>query len=115
MAYNEKTAEKVRNALAEVPNVQEKKMFRGVTFMVNGKMCVSVGGNEIMCRIDPELHDTAIQRKGSRTVIMKGSEYKGWVYVNEEGIKNKKDFDYWIGLALDFNGRAKASAKKKKK
>jgi hypothetical protein len=46
---------------------------------------------------------------------MKGRPYKGYVYISEEGMKAKKDFDYWIGLSLDFNKRAKASPKKKKK
>jgi len=26
--------------------VAEKKMFGGITFMVNGKMCISVGRND---------------------------------------------------------------------
>jgi len=52
MAYNEKLADRVREALAHLPEVEEKKMFRGVTFMVNGKMCVSVSGDEMMCRFD---------------------------------------------------------------
>jgi hypothetical protein len=46
---------------------------------------------------------------------MGGRQYKGYVYVNEEVIKSKKDFDYWIALALDYNKRAKAAPKKKKK
>jgi hypothetical protein len=46
---------------------------------------------------------------------MKGRAYKGFVHVSEEAIKTKKEFDYWIGLALDFNERAKATGKKKKK
>jgi hypothetical protein len=45
---------------------------------------------------------------------MKGREYKGYVYISEEGIKSKEDFDYWISLALDFNKRAKATKKRKK-
>jgi len=44
---------------------------------------------------------------------MKGREYKGYVYVSEEGIKTKKDLAYWITLALDFNKLAKSSKKKK--
>jgi hypothetical protein len=68
MAYSEKLAERVRMALAHIPAVEEKKMFRGITFMVNGKMCISVGDDMLMCRIDPELHATAIQKKGCRTV-----------------------------------------------
>jgi hypothetical protein len=70
-----------------------------------------------MCRIDPAIHDDVVERKGARTVQMKGRDYKGYVYVNEEGIKKKSDFDFWVGLALEFNERAKASkpANKKKK
>jgi len=114
MAYNEKLAEKIRNALEAVANVEEKRMFRGISFMVNGKMCISVGDDEMMCRIDPAVHDAALKKKGCRTVMMRNREYKGWVYINEEGRKTKKDFDYWIKLALDFNKYAKASKKKGK-
>lgn len=89
-------------------------MFGGLAFMVNGKMCINVGKDRLMCRIDPAMHEKALKRKGCRTVMMKGRDYIGYVYVYEEGLKIKKDFDYWIKLALDYNERAKASAKKKK-
>jgi TfoX/Sxy family transcriptional regulator of competence genes len=115
MAVNENLLRRVRASLVHIPRVQEKKMFAGITFMVNGKMCISVGPDRIMCRIDPAMHEKALKRKGARTVLMKGREYRGFVYVNEEAIKNKKDLDYWIALSLDFNKRAKASAKRKKK
>jgi TfoX/Sxy family transcriptional regulator of competence genes len=114
MAYNEKLANRIRSALADLPDVEEKKMFRGVTFMVNGKMCISVGDDEIMCRIDPQLHDAAIEKTGCRTVEMGGRKYKGFVYITEEGMKTKKDFEYRIKLARDFNKKAKASPRKKK-
>lgn len=115
MAYNEKLTNKLRAALVHLPKVEEKKMFRGVTFMVDDKMCISAGDNEIMCRIDPALHEASIAKNGCRSVIMKGREYKGYVYINEEGMKTKKEFDYWISLALEFNKKAKASRKKNKK
>jgi TfoX/Sxy family transcriptional regulator of competence genes len=114
MAYNEKLTARIREALAHLPKVEEKRMFRGVAFMVNDKMCISAGDNKIMCRIDPSIHEEALKRKGCETVKMKGREYKGYVYVSEEGIKTKKDLDYWIQLALEFNKLAKASKKKKK-
>jgi len=114
MAYNEKLTTRVREALAHVPNVEEKRMFRGVVFMVNAKMCVSAGDTRIMCRIDPSFHEEALKRKGCEAVKMKGREYKGYVYVSEEGIKTKKNLDYWIQLALESNERAKSSKKKKK-
>jgi len=115
MAYNEKLTNRVRQALSHVSDVEEKKMFSGITFMVNGKMCISVGKDRIMCRIDPAVHDDVVERNGARTVQMKGRDYKGYVYVSEDGIKAKKDFDFWVGLSLEFNKRAKASKSPGKK
>jgi TfoX/Sxy family transcriptional regulator of competence genes len=113
MAYNEKLADRIREALSDIGDVEEKKMFRGVTFMVNGKMCVTVGHDEMMCRIDPAEHEAAIQRRGCRTMIMKGREYKGYVLITEEGYRAKKDFDHWIALSLAFNKYAKSSKTKR--
>jgi len=113
MPYNEKLAGRIREALAGQRKVEEKKMFRGLTFMVNGKMCVSVSGDEMMCRYDPELQEEVAEKRGFRTMIMKGREYKGFGYVSEDGIKSGKGFDYWINLCLSHNKVAKASKKKK--
>jgi TfoX/Sxy family transcriptional regulator of competence genes len=112
MAYSEKLAERIREAFATVANVEEKKMFRGIAFIVNDKMCVTVAADEIMCRVDPALHETLITKKGCKTVMMNNREYKGWVLVSEEEIKSKSDLDYYIKLALDFNKTAKASKRK---
>ena len=114
MAYNEKLADRVREVLAHLPKVEEKKMFRGITFMVNGKMCISVSGDELMCRFDPALHDTVAEKDGFRTMIMKGREYKGFCYVTHEAIRTKNNFDFWVNLCLEFNSKAKASKKVKK-
>lgn len=113
MAYNEKLTNKIREALENVSQVEEKKMFRGVAFMVNEKMCITVGDDEIMCRIDPVLHETVLEKNGTRAVIMKGREYKGYVKVHEDVIKTKKELSYWVNLSLAFNQFAKASKKKK--
>lgn len=114
MAYNEKLVDRLREALAHLPKVEEKKMFRGVTFMVNGKMCVNVSGEELMCRFDPALHETISEKNGFRTMLMKGREYKGFGYVTQDVIKSKKDFNFWINLCLEFNAKAKAAKKVKK-
>lgn len=114
MAYNEKLTNRVRAALAHVTHVEEKKMFGGLAFIVNEKMCITVGDDEIMCRIDPALNDMVLTKKGCRPVIMRGHEYKGFVYVKEDAVKTRKDFDYWISLSLEFNKIAKSSKKNKK-
>ncbi|MCL4507242.1 MAG: TfoX/Sxy family protein [Chloroflexi bacterium] len=92
MAYSEALISKVRKALAHIPNVKENKMYGSTAFMVNGKLCMSIGDHRIMCRIDPAIHEAAIKRKGCRTVEMRGREYRGYVYVNDGAVKTKKRF-----------------------
>jgi TfoX/Sxy family transcriptional regulator of competence genes len=105
---------RVRAVLSQTPNVEEKRMFGGITFMVRGKMCVSVGAERIMCRIDPAIHEAALEHKGCRTVVMKGRQYRGYVHVDRAAVKSQHDLDYWIGLALDYNTKAKASQRKRR-
>ena len=112
MAYNEQIADRVRNSLLHIVDVKEKKMFRGLTFMINDKMCISIADNEIMCRINPDIQDKLLETKNCTTMKMKGREYKGYILVNESELKSKKELDYWIGLALDFNNQAKSSKRK---
>jgi TfoX/Sxy family transcriptional regulator of competence genes len=114
MAYNEKLVDRIRESISELPHVEEKKMFRGVTFMVNGKMCVCVSGEEMLCRFDPALQETVAEKNGFRPMVMRGRELKGYGYVSQEAIRLKKDFTYWVNLCLEFNSKAKAAKKKKK-
>jgi len=115
MAFNEKIADRIREAIMDLPDVAEKYMFGGVCFMVNDKMCIGVVKDEMMCRIDPALEDTVLEKTGCRPMDFSGKSMKGFVYVSENAMKKKKDLEYWIGLCLEYNKIAKASKKKKKK
>lgn len=115
MAYNEKLVNRIREALADVPRTDERNMFGGVCFMVNGKMCVGVAKDEMMCRINPDIEEEALERAGCRPMDFTGKPMKGYVFVSDEGMKTKKDFMHWINLSLEFNKLAKASKKKKAK
>ncbi|MCX2680844.1 TfoX/Sxy family protein [Galbibacter sp. EGI 63066] len=113
MAYDTKLADRIREYLVKFPNlkVEEKKMFGGLAFMVNGKMCVNVSGENLMCRFDPKLTQDIAKKRGYMPVIMKGREYEGYCYVELIGFKNNKDFEFWVELCLSFNDKAKSSKK----
>lgn len=117
MAYSTKLADRAREYLSEIEKIkiEEKKMFGGLAFMVNGKMCINVGEIMLMCRFDPILTEAIAEKPGFLPMIMNGKEYKGYCYVEPIGFKSNEDFEYWINLCLDFNERAKISKKKKNK
>jgi TfoX/Sxy family transcriptional regulator of competence genes len=114
MAYDEALAEKIRQKLSGIHGVEEKKMMGGLTFMLNDKMCLGIIKEELMCRIDPEIHDEMIKKKGCRTMDFTNRPMKGFVFIDKSGMKGEKKLDFWISLALDFNKKAKPSKKNKK-
>jgi TfoX/Sxy family transcriptional regulator of competence genes len=114
MAYSEKLADRIRERFAELDNVEEKEMMGGLTFMYNGKMCVGIIKDEMMCRIDPALHDDAVEETGCRTMDFTKRTMKGFVMIDESGMKTKKQFDHWVDMAIAYNKKAKSSKKKKK-
>jgi len=116
MAFDMELATRIRNCLAGFASlkVEEKKMFRGLAFMVNGKMCVNVSGDKMMCRFDAGVQETISKRKGYEPMLMKGKPLDGYCYVRPEGFVSTKDFLFWINLCVDFNDKAKSSKKKAK-
>jgi TfoX/Sxy family transcriptional regulator of competence genes len=62
LAYNQKLANRIRDAFDKLPNVEEKEMMGGLTFMYNDKMCVGIFKEELISRVDPALHDAAIEK-----------------------------------------------------
>ncbi len=115
MAYDNELAQRVRDYLRYVPDItiEEKKMFGGLAFLVNGKMCVNVTDIGLMCRYDERQTAAVAKRPGYRPMVMKGKDLPGYCYVSPEGFGEADGFSYWLELCLAFNGSAKASRKSK--
>lgn len=118
MAYDETLALRIRQILADKGvDFTEKKMFSGICFMVDDKMCCGThidkktNENYVLCRIGEEAYPTAIERNDCIPMDFTGKPMKGYVFVTESGIKTKGDLSGWIQLCLDFNPKAKKSKK----
>lgn len=116
MAFDLFLADRVAQFFKErnVP-FEDKKMFGGLCFLVDDKMCVGVMQNEIMARIDPAVYKESLQREGCKEMNFTGRPMKGFVFLSDEAIDLDDNLHYWLQLSLDFNPKAKASPKKKKK
>jgi hypothetical protein len=119
MVYNENTVQRIREFFLEknAPFI-EKKMFRGICFMVDDKMCCTThidkktGEDMMLCRIGEAEYEKALEKNYVIPMEFTGKSMTGYIYVTEPGIKTDKDLRYWLQLCLDFNPHAKASKKK---
>lgn len=116
MAYSAELAERVFARLADMNvDLEEKKMFGGVCYMINDKMCLGIVGDQLMVRFDPELTEEVMSKPGAGPMEFTKKAMKGYAFIQPEGFRNTRELDYWIKLALEFNHKAKRSKKKSKK
>jgi TfoX/Sxy family transcriptional regulator of competence genes len=116
MAYDELLADRITQSLKEKKVAfEEKKMFGGICFMVNDKMCIGVLKNQLMARIDPEQEAAFLSDTGARPMDFTHRPMKGYLYIDPEGTDLDDDLDQWVDRCLDYNPKAKSSKKSTKK
>jgi len=114
MGFNEKLVDRVRELISLIhKKVEEKRMFGGLCFMVNDKMCVGVEQQRLMVRLDPAKYEEAMKKDGCKPMDFTGKVMKGFVFVDIDALNTKMKLEYWIKIALDYNKIAKATKKKK--
>lgn len=114
MAYDQELSARIREALAKVPGeVEEKEMFGGVCFMLNGKMCVGVVKEDMMCRIGPHIYEESLQEHGCKEMLFTGRPMRGYVFVENNVLRNNTQFQKWIDRCVAFNKEARASSKRR--
>ncbi len=95
MAYDETLASRIRRVL-HGPEVEERRMFGGLAFLVHGRMCCGVVGQDLMARVGAEGHAQARRQPHVRQMDFTGKPLKGFVYVTGEGIRTAAALRKWI-------------------
>ena len=102
MAYDEGLAERVRDVLADRPDIVEKKMFGGLPFMLQGNMSCGVLEDDLLVRVGPDAHEAALARPHARPMEFTGRSMKGMVFVGPEGLESDEDLSKWVGRGVAF-------------
>ena len=102
MAYNERLADSVRAVLITEPGVSEKRMFGGLTFLVDRHTCCGIVGDELMVRVGPRHYAAALARRHAREMDFTGRPLKGYVYVAREGLRTRQAVRSWVERGVTF-------------
>src|SRR5437879_3857456 len=102
MAFSEYLVERIRERLAQRKNVEEKKMFGGIGFLLNGNLLVGVWKDSLIVRLGPEESDEALLEPHVKEFDITGRPMKGWMLVEPEGIKGDDQLGGWIQRAVTF-------------
>lgn len=104
MAYDAELASRLSAALSKASRKTaiEKKMFGGVAFMIDDKMCVGVYESRLMVRVGPQMHDRAINEPGAGVMDFTHRPMLGFLFVDSSGYRTDQDLDKWVRWALDY-------------
>jgi TfoX/Sxy family transcriptional regulator of competence genes len=102
MAYSEELADRTRDELSRRTEFNERKMFGGLTFMVNGHMCCGIVGDELMVRVGPGAYEAALEEPHAREMDFTGRSLRGMVYVSPHGVGTNEQLALWVERGLEF-------------
>jgi len=102
MAYDEGLAQRIRELLAEEPELAEKSMFGGVAFLVGGNMAVGIVKDELMVRAGPAAYDAALREPHARPMDFTKRPMKGFVFVGPAGFEEDEDLRRWVERGVRF-------------
>jgi TfoX N-terminal domain len=103
MAYDDELASRIRELLLDEPGVTETKMFGGLAFLVGGHLAIAAsreGG--VLVRVDPATSDALVARTGARHAIMKGRPMDGWLRVDLDNIRTKRQLASWVTRGVGY-------------
>jgi TfoX/Sxy family transcriptional regulator of competence genes len=102
MPYDTLLAIRIRAALGPLPDLQEKKMFGGVGFLINGNMACGVHKNDLIVRVGPARSAEALSHPHTRLFDLTGHPMAGWIMVAPQGCATESDLKTWIEQGLAF-------------
>ena len=103
MAYDEDLAHRIRELVAAEPGLTEQRMFGGLAFLIGGNMAVAASGQGgLMVRVDPEETDALVAEPHARPFEMRGRPMRGWLRVDAEGVRTKRQLGPWVRRAVAY-------------
>jgi hypothetical protein len=112
MAYDEKLARRIRDALAGDAAVSEKKMFGGIAFLQRGLMFAGVSGTTLMARVGKPQYADSLKRQHVREMDFTGRPMPGYVFVDAPGLASDEQLRFWLACCKDFVATLPAKAPK---
>jgi TfoX/Sxy family transcriptional regulator of competence genes len=103
MAYDEGLADRIRELLGGEARLTEKKMFGGLAFLIGGNMAVAASGQGgVLVRVDPSVSDKLVAGTNARLMEMRGRRMQGWLRVDPDDVRTKRQLARWVKLGTSF-------------
>jgi len=103
VAYDEALADRIRELVVSESDLTEKKMFGGLAFLIRGNMAVAASGQGgVLARVDPAQSDTLVATTNARLMEMRGRSMQGWLRVDPEDVRTKRELAKWVALGTTY-------------
>lgn len=113
MAYDEDFAFRISRKLRDLNAVfDEKKMFGGIAFMIDDKMCVGVSKQQMMLRVMDEHYDLLIEENYVHPMQFTGKTMRGFLFIDQEAFLDEREFERFILFGLEFGEKGIVKSKK---
>lgn len=108
-------AQRIRDLLADTPDIAEIRMFGGLCFTLNGNMlCADSHTGQLLVRLSPADHQAALSEPGVSPMVMRGRPMAGYLYVAPAELEDDRALQRWVAMALAHVGTLPRKKSRKK-
>ncbi len=112
MAYDESLASRVRSVLSSRQGVEERNLFGGLNFGINGNMVCSINSRGFTLSVGGENYEKALSMPGMKPMMMGEKPMKGMVIVENPSAASDEDLASWVNMAADVAAAKPPKVKK---
>ena len=103
VAYDEHLANRIRELIADDPEVTEQTMFGGLAFLIGGNMSVAASGRGgLMVRVDPRETEALLAGPHAQPFEMRGRQMRSWVRVDADGLRTQRQLEQWVQRGVAY-------------
>ncbi len=102
MPYSLKLEEKIDAASKRWKDVEKKKMFGGVCYLIKGNMAFGIYKDFLIVRMDKAMGEESLKARHVKPFDITGKPMAGWIMVQEEGWSKQIALENWINMGKKF-------------
>lgn len=102
MAFDRELADRVQIIVAQHAAIDERRMFGGIGFMINGNLACGVLENYLIVRVGPDLYEQMLAMPHTHRFDFTGKPMTGWLTVSADGLNTEAELNTWIHRGIEF-------------
>lgn len=102
MSYNVDLEERIDRVISRLGNLDKKRMFGGIGYILNGNLCFGIHKDDLILRTSKEQSEKMMNDDDIRPFDITGKPMKGWLLISPDAVETDEQLLKMLRIGADF-------------